>query len=117
MKAKRYPSDLSDEEWQRLEPLVPAVKSGGRPASYTRREIVNGIQYVLRSGCSWRMMPKDLPRWDSVYGYFNDWRKTGVWQALHDQLYGQMRQQMQRQPTASAAVADSQSTKTTEKGG
>jgi putative transposase len=116
MNTKRYPSDLTDREWGRLEGLIPAVKRGGRPASYTRREIVNGILYVLRSGCSWRMLPKDLPPWDLVFGYFNRWRKNGVWQAAHDQLYGQMRQQMGRLPQASAAVADSQSTKTTEKG-
>jgi len=117
MKPKRYPSDLSDEEWQRLEPLVPAVKSGGRPADYARREIVNGIEYILRSGCSWRMLPKDLPPWDTVYGYFNRWRKAGIWQAIHEQLYSQMRHQLGRNAQASAAIADSQSVKTTEKGG
>ena len=117
MNTKRYPSDLTDAEWERLGPLIPAVKWGGRPATSSRREIVNGILDVLRSGCSWRMLPKDLPPWDLVFSYFNHWRKNGVWQAAHDQLYGQMRQQMQREPQPSAAVADSQSTKTTEKGG
>jgi putative transposase len=117
MNAKRYPSDLTDEQWKLLEPLIPAVQSGGRPATYARREIVNGILYVLRSGGSWRMMPKDLPPWDLVYGYFNRWRKAGVWQAVHEQVYGQLRQRLQRAPSASAGVADSQSTKTTEKGG
>lgn len=117
MNEKRYHSDLTDAEWVVLKPLIPAVKSGGRPASYRRREIVNGILYILRSGASWRMMPKDLPAWDSVYGYFNRWRKSGVWTAVHEQLYGQMRQDLNRAVQASAAVADSQSTKTTEKGG
>lgn len=117
MNQKRYPSDLSDKEWELLEPLIPAVKAGGRPATYARREIVNSILYVLRSGCSWRMLPKDLPPWDLVYGYFNRWRKTGVWQQVHEQLYRQMRAQLQRQATPTAAIADSQSTKTTEKGG
>ena len=93
------------------------MKSGGRPALYPRREIVNGILYILRSGASWRMMPKDLPAWDSVYGYFNRWRKSGVWSAIHAALYAQLRQDLDRAPDASAAVADSQSTKTTEKGG
>ena len=116
-KRKTYPSDLSDAEWALLEPLVPAPKSGGRPASYPRREIVNGILYVLRSGCSWRMMPHDLPLWDTVYGYFSRWRKEGVWEQIHQALYDQMREAMDRHPQASAAVADSQSVKTTEKGG
>lgn len=113
---KRYPSDLSDKEWTILEPYIPAVKAGGRPSLYTRREIVNGILYVLRSGGSWRMLPHDFPPWDTVYGYFNRWRKTAVWEQVHQQLYGQMRVEMGRESEASAAVADSQSVKTTEKG-
>lgn len=117
MNKKRYPSDLNDAEWALLQPLIPAVGTGGRPARYSRREIVKGILYILRSGAAWRMMPKDLPPWDLVYGYFNRWRKSGVWHQVHEQLYDQMRQQMQRNVQASAGVADSQSTKTTEKGG
>ena len=113
---KSYPSDLSDQEWALLEPYVPAVKSGGRPAEYSRREIVNGILYVLRGGGSWRMLPHDFPPWDTVYGYFNRWRKAGVWEQIHHQLYAQMRVFVERHPEASAAVADSQSVKTTEKG-
>jgi putative transposase len=116
MKRKRYPSDLSDREWEILAPHIPAVKAGGRPVRYSRREIVNGILYVLRSGCSWRMMPHDLPPWDTVYGYFNRWRKAGVWETAHHQLYSQLRQAMGREAEASAAIADSQSVKTTEKG-
>lgn len=114
---KAYPSDLSDEEWAVLEPLVPPAKRGGRPAEYSRREIINGILYVLRSGCSWRMMPHDLPAWDSVYGYFRRWQKQGVWEHIHAILYTQLRQDLGRAPEASAAIADSQSVKTTEKGG
>jgi putative transposase len=113
---KPYPSDLTDKEWKRLEPYVPAVKSGGRPYVYARREIVNGILYVLRGGSSWRMLPHDFPPWDSVYGYFNRWRKAGVWEQIHQQLYSQMRAEIGRQTQASAAIADSQSVKTTEKG-
>lgn len=113
---KPYPSDLNDEEWAILRPLIPPVKVGGRPTRYERREIVNGILYVLRSGCSWRMLPHDLPPWDSVYGYYNRWRKQGVWEQIHQSLYRQLRLELGRQPEASAAVADSQSVKTTEKG-
>ena len=115
-KRKAYPSDLKDEEWEILCPLIPAVKPGGRPASYSRREIVNGILYVLRSGCSWRMLPHDFPPWDTVFGYFNRWRKAGVWETIHHTLYEELRVEMGRDVQASAGVADSQSVKTTEKG-
>lgn len=114
---KGYPSDVTDEEWVILEPLVPPAKVGGRPVEYSRREIVNGIFYVLRSGCSWRMIPHDLPPWDTVYGYFNRWRKEGTWERIHTALYGQLRQALGRDQHPSAAIADSQSVKTTEKGG
>ncbi len=113
---KPYPSDLSDEEWAILSPLIPPVKLGGRPASYARREIVNGILYVLRSGCSWRMLPHDLPLWDSVFGYYNRWRKQGVWEHIHHTLYTRLRIEIGREPQPSATIADSQSVKTTEKG-
>jgi transposase len=116
MNRKRYPSDLSDAEWARLEPFVPAVKAGGRPARYPRREIVNAIFYVLRSGSSWRMLPHDFPPWDTVYGYFRRWCKAGIWQQIHDHLRDELRQQMGRTPCPSVAILDSQSVKTTEKG-
>jgi len=99
-----------------LSPFIPAVKLGGRPARYSRRELVNAILYVLRTGCSWRMLPHDFPPWDTVYGYFNRWRKASVWEQAHQQLYSQMRTEMGRESQASAAIADSQSVKTTEKG-
>jgi transposase len=114
---KNYPTDLNDQEWAILEPLIPAAKAGGRPAIYSRREIMNGILYVLRSGCSWRMIPHDLPPWDTVFGYFNRWRKAGVWERVHEALYTQTRMALGRNPQASAAIADTQSVKTTEKGG
>ena len=114
---KKYPTDLSDAEWRILEPLVPAIKSGGRPAHYARRDILNGILYVLRSGCQWRMLPHDLPNWQTVYTYYRNWRLDGSWKRIHAALYQDLREAEGRHPHASAAVMDSQSVKTTEKGG
>ena len=73
-----YDTDLSDAEWDRLEPLVPAPKSGGRPPKHTRREIMNGIYYAIRSGGAWKLLPHDLPPWRTVYHYFWSWRRQGV---------------------------------------
>ena len=112
-----YPTDLTDREWELLEPLVPPVKPGGRPAKYARREIVNGIRYVLRSGCAWRLLPHDLPPWQLVYHYFRTWQQEGVWQAIHEALLPQARHRLGRRASPSAAILDSQSVTTTEKGG
>lgn len=112
-----YPTDLSEREWQVLEPLVPPIRAGGRPAQYTRREILNAILYVLRSGCQWRMLPHDLPNWQTVYTYYRNWRLDGSWKRIHDALRRELREEEGRHPEASAAIMDSQSVKTTEKGG
>jgi putative transposase len=113
---KKYPTDLTDEEWQVLEPLVPPSKTGGRPADHTRREILNAILYVLRSGCQWRMLPHDLPSWKTVYTYYRNWRLDGTWEHIHGALRKELRATEGRQAEASAAILDSQSVKTTEKG-
>ena len=114
MNRKAYPSDLSDVEHFILEPLIPPAKTGGRSRSVNMREIVNAIFYVLRSGCAWRMLPHDLPPWQTVYGYFSTWRKEGVWETMNDALRGCVRQAAGREIEPSAAIIDSQSIKTTE---
>lgn len=109
---KAYPSDLTDAEWEILEPLIPAISEEAAHIKYTRREIVNGILYVLRSGCPWRLMPHDLPAWGTVYDYFRQWQRQGVWDQVLEALYKQKRKKQGRDEEPSAAVIDSQSIKT-----
>jgi transposase len=117
MSRRGYPSDVSDAEWTILKPLIPAPKLGGRPPRHDRREIVNAIRYVLRGGIAWRSLPHEYPPWQTVYHYFRLWRIDGTWERAHTLLRQQVRVQAGRTATPTAGILDSQSVRTTEKGG
>ena len=121
MEARRprtaYPSDLTDAEWHWIKDLIPGETGGGRHRDTDLRQVVNGILYLLRSGCSWRMLPKDFPPYTTVFGYYSRWRKDGTAIRIHDALRGQVRVESGRDPQPSAGVIDSQSVKTTEVAG
>jgi transposase len=116
-KGLRYPSDLSDAEWGLIEPLIPPAKCGGRKRTVDVREVLNGIFYVLSTGCQWNALPTDLPPKSTVYDYLDLWSWDGTLARLHHQLYVSCREQAGREASPSAAVIDSQSAKAAQKGG
>ena len=113
----RYPSDLIDAEWALIEPLIPPAKHGGRPREVNVREVLNGIFYLLWTGCQWPALPKDLPPKSTVYDYFDLWEWDGTLERIHHALYVAVREREGREASPSAAVIDSQSAKAAQKGG
>jgi transposase len=113
----RYPSDLTDAEWLLIEPLIPPAKRGGRKREVVVREVVNGLMYVLSTGCQWRYIPKDLPPRSTVHDYFTRWNYDGTIEKIHDALFVECRAAIGREASPTACVIDSQSVKSTEKGG
>jgi putative transposase len=112
-----YPSDLTDQEWAILSPLLPLAKPGGRPRTSDLRAVQSAILYLDRTGGQWRALPHDFPPWSTVWSYFRTWRNDGTWERIHTALREQTRLKQGRQSTPSAAIIDSQSVKTSQKGG
>ena len=118
MLRKRYPTDLTDAQWAQLGPLlIKQIGRTGRPRKHDLRSTVDALLYVLRGGISWRALPHDFPRWESVYDHFRRWKQDGTLERIHDALRAQVRTRAGRDASPSAAVLDSQSVRTTEKGG
>ena len=124
MEKKHYPGELSDKEWLLVQPIVERSrrpnggrKNGGRNSKYGQRRILDAIFYLLRSGCSWRLLPHDFPPWQTVYSQFIKWKQEGTFRRLHDHVRGNLRVLLDRNADPGAGIIDSQSVKTAEKGG
>lgn len=112
MERNPYPTDVTDEQWMLIEPLIPPAEPGGRHREVDMREVINGILYLNRTGCSWRLLPHEFPPWGTVHYYYRRFRLDGTWQKIHDKLREKVRRKAGKKPTPSAAVIDSQSVKT-----
>ncbi len=119
MKTKRYSTDLTDAQWEKLQAVLPKAKNGrtGRPRTHALREIINALLYQARTGCQWRLLPLEFPPWESVYDHFRRWKKNGTLEQMHDALREQVRLQAGKEPTPSAGIVDSQSVRTAGKRG
>ena len=117
MERTPYPSDLTDRQWALIEPMVPPERWGGRTRSVDMRRVLDGILYLLRTGCQWRAIPRDLANWSTCRFYYDRFRADGTWERVHDRLRQQVRVAAGKDPTPSVAVLDSQSVKATEKRG
>jgi putative transposase len=117
MERKPYPDDLTDAQWELLEPLLPPARPGGRPRTTDVREVVNAILHWARTGCGWRHLPHDFPPWPTVHDYYRAWRLDGTWERVNARLRRRVRRAAGRPAEPKVAVLDSQSVKTTERGG
>src|SRR5277367_5159873 len=113
----RNPSDLTDAEWAEIAPLIPRARSGGRRREVDERDLINGMMYVLSTGCQWRYIPKDLPPKSTVYRYFCDWSRDRTLDGIHHALYVKCREKLDLEASPTACIVDSQSVKSAEKGG
>ena len=114
MNLKSYPTDLTDAQWEKLLPYLPKPSSLGRPLKWEMRSIINAMFYIVKSGCQWRMLPHQMPPWQTVYSHFRKWKIDGTWFMIHQALHNQTRCDVGKIPSPTVAIIDSQSVKTTE---
>lgn len=117
MARKPYPTDVTDDQWRLIEHLLPQPRRGGRPRTTSMRDVLDGVLYLVRTGCQWRCLPREFGPWPTVHHYYRLMRRDGTWQLIHDRLRERVRRRVGRAQHPRVAILDSQSVKTTEKGG